>query len=212
MNDNVENVIKQQKIAFEEVLYSITDPSLTPNERFKTIQEKKQRFKDLLMEVIKYYKIIPDNDENKEKRDKLKDFINEYKDKFNNAIDEHQNLSLRETTSEEKSRVLSAATSAKNKYCNMSVNEYNDFKESTKINISLGTKLVDGEEIENTNTDELYYVISPYTEDSLVIVTRFVNPNKLTEFVHDNFRRDAVQPIILYGKQAKLDYNISIKI
>ena len=79
------------------------------------------------------------------------------------------------------------------------------------LNFSLDINTIDGEEIPATAT-ECFFVISPYTADSRIQITRFVLPESVTEYIHQNYRGDLVQPMIIKGVPAQVRYTVNLEV
>lgn len=214
----IEKLISQQRKAFDEIVYHLTESGLKPGERLRRLDESKKRAKKLLAELMTQYQELPEStQEQKEDREKLKSFIvslnNEYKKVMSNTTDQALGEDkLEESQYMPKSSTNNKQKSQETKYSTLDATQYTNLVDNLLLNTSLGTKIIDGETIPDTHNDDLFFVIEPFTNDTQIIVTRFLNVDALQTFVHNNYKRSNIQPVIIYGKQANLKYTINVEI
>jgi len=78
------------------------------------------------------------------------------------------------------------------------------------VNVSNGIDLEDGEAIPDGYNGEAIFVVNPFTKDCRIKVTRFINQDKLVEYIQEHYRACKEQPLIIKGYLGKPTYNITI--
>ena len=91
-------------------------------------------------------------------------------------------------------------------------NELINNTEASLLNISGEIEMIDGEVILLPEPEFLYYVVNPFTVDCKIQVTRFIDPQLLTEYVHTTYLSSNIQPLIISGKIGRIKYDVTLEI
>jgi len=200
---NIDELISRAKISIDEVIYTLTDKHANAKKRQEIYIQSRDRVGRILQELRKITISYPD-----EEIAKVNEFIKSSKAKYNEVTNsiiinmtEPTNPNIGSDNITPTNSVYRASTPVK------------AMENIQLLSLNLGTqiKVIDGEVIDSS-IENTYNVISPYTEDSNIIITRFCNSETVTKYISDRFVNPNIQPIIIYGKQAKLKYNIALEL
>lgn len=240
--NNVENIIKAQAIAFDEVIYYLTEEGLPAGQRLQRIDNVRSRANKILADMMKYRTTLSDQVSIDRVNAFIKEksiFFNEKMQTITSTFDPSAEYGTEIFNASNKAQIPAALVGASNaptqptrqdlpftpkqsvqQQAEPSVSMYNTssaidgimMNRALSLNFSLGFVTKDGEDgIPSTATD-LIYVIDPETKDNQIEVTRFMTPEKATEFVYNNFKDLNVQPLIIKGALARVKTTINLEV
>ena len=204
---NIDELINRSKIAFDEVIYKLTDNYSTKDKQ-EVYMQSRDRVGKILQELKKITIAYPDVE-----KAKIDEFINSSKKRYNDVITGCIATITTPGTCKLTSPLGSDELPMNSKktlvYNTPSPEKAIEHMKLVNLNIGSEIKVVDGEFIPDDITN-MIYIIDPYTKDSNIIITRFISQESATKFITDNFKIEKIKPLILIGTEAKVKMSMTI--